>query len=206
MTRSLAGSLAVAVVLTSGCAARPVLAPTRNDLYVVLPDREGKAGAVTVTTPGARQEVLDRPFAGARISEPGRLETTAVPAEEVRQIFDATLDALPLRPVSFILYFHEGTDVLTPDSRQAVAGVFAEVARRPAAEVIVIGHTDRVGTMQSNDALSLQRAERVRTELVTLGAEAGRIEIAGRGERELLVPTEDDVPEPRNRRVEITIR
>ena len=71
---------------------------------------------------------------------------------------------------------------------------------------MVIGHTDRVGTTQFNDGLSLQRAERVRRALVELGIASERIRTAGRGERELLVSTADDVPEPRNRRVEINVR
>jgi len=33
-----------------------------------------------------------------------------------------------------------------------------------------------------------------------------RIQARGRGERELLVPTADEVREPRNRRVEINVR
>ena len=44
--------------------------------------------------------------------------------------------------------------------------IFAEIARRPSPEIVVIGHTDRVGTVPYNDALSLRRAERVRDELV----------------------------------------
>ena len=50
------------------------------------------------------------------------------------------------------------------------------------------------------------RAERLRQMLVGLGIPAERIQIAGRGKRELLVPTDDNVPEPRNRRVEISVR
>jgi outer membrane protein OmpA-like peptidoglycan-associated protein len=72
--------------------------------------------------------------------------------------------------------------------------------------VVVIGHTDRVGNDQYNDRLSLQRAERVRGELVRLGIPESRIRTAGRGEREPLVATDDEVPEPRNRRVEINVR
>jgi outer membrane protein OmpA-like peptidoglycan-associated protein len=72
---------------------------------------------------------------------------------------------------------------------------------------VVIGHTDRVGNEQANDELSLQRAERVKAEFVAQGiAPAERIRAAGRGERELLVPTENDVDEPLNRRVEINVR
>ena len=70
----------------------------------------------------------------------------------------------------------------------------------------MIGHTDRVGSDQQNDVLSLQRAERIRQDLVRLGMATDGIQTVGRGEREPLVPTEDEVPEPRNRRVEITVR
>ena len=80
------------------------------------------------------------------------------------------------------------------------------LAERPAAELVVIGHTDTVGSRESNDELSRQRAASVRAMLIEAGFPADKMEIAGRGERELLVPTANEVDEPRNRRVEINIR
>jgi outer membrane protein OmpA-like peptidoglycan-associated protein len=211
MTRLTAITMALTAALLTGCATQPPPAPppaakqTRDDLYVVLPSREGKAGAVTVTHAGD-QKVLDRPYAAARIKVEGQLETGVITEQEVREVFGPALAAQPLRPVSFTLYFVLGRDELTPESRPTLESLLAEVARRPAVEVVVIGHTDRVGSVQHNDALSLQRAEKVRGELVRLGIPYDRIQVAGRGEREPLVPTEDQVPEPRNRRVEITVR
>jgi outer membrane protein OmpA-like peptidoglycan-associated protein len=84
--------------------------------------------------------------------------------------------------------------------------VFAEVARRKVAEIAVIGHTDRVGALEDNDTLSLRRAERVRKDFVDRGIPTGAIYVAGRGEREPIVPTADEVSEPLNRRVEINVR
>jgi outer membrane protein OmpA-like peptidoglycan-associated protein len=136
----------------------------------------------------------------------GRLETGVATEQEVREVFGSALAAQPLRPVSFTLYFVLGKDELTPETRPTLETILAEIARRPAAEIVVIGHTDRVGGVQYNDALSLQRAEKVRGELVRLGIPFDRIQVAGRGSREPLIPTEDQVPEPRNRRVEITVR
>lgn len=46
----------------------------------------------------------------------------------------------------------------------------------------------------------------MRGELARIGIPADRIQAAGRGEREPLVPTPDEVAEPRNRRVEVTVR
>ncbi len=71
---------------------------------------------------------------------------------------------------------------------------------------MVIGHTDTVGTMSYNDQLSLARAERMREMLIELGIAPERIQARGRGKRELLIATPDDVREPRNRRVEINVR
>ena len=205
MTRLTAGTLALTAVLLVGCAVQPPATQTRDDLYVVLPNREGNAGAVTVTHAGSEQ-VLDGPYAAARIKVEGRLETGVATEQEVREAFGPALAAQPLRPVSFTLYFVLGRDDLTPESRPTLESILAEIRRRPAAEIVVIGHTDRVGSVQNNDALSLQRAEKVRGELLRLGVPFDRVQVAGRGAREPLIPTADQVPEPRNRRVEITVR
>jgi len=197
---SRAALAALALLLLVGCAK-----PMRDDLYVLVPDQEGKTGVLSVES-GGQQAVLDRPYASARVTEPGRVAAGAVTEQEARQAFGAALEAQPVRPASFILYFLEGRDELTPDSRQLLGRILDEIARRPAPEIVVIGHTDRVGAVPFNDALSLRRAERVRDELVKVGIAADRIRVAGRGEREPLVPTADEVAEARNRRVEINVR
>ena len=108
--------------------------------------------------------------------------------------------------MSYTLNFLEGSDEYTTESRQTVETVLRELAKRPAAEIAVIGHTDRVGAVEYNDKLSLQRAERVRADFLKRGVSERSISVAGRGEREPLVATADEVAEARNRRVEINIR
>lgn len=174
-------------------------------MYVLLPGKGPSAGALTVTS-GDETRTLDQPYAAARVSRPGSVSGEKTSEAEVQQNFGPALAAQPARPVSFYLYFLADKDEFTPESKQVVAQLFAEIARRPAPEIVVIGHTDRVGTVLYNDALSLRRAERVRDELVKLGIPRPRILVAGRGEREPEVPTADEVPEPRNRRVEINVR
>jgi outer membrane protein OmpA-like peptidoglycan-associated protein len=196
----LAGLAALVLLLLTGCAR-----PARDDLYVLLPGAEGKTGELSVDSAG-RVTVLDQPYAAVRVKEPGRVEPGTMTEQEARQAFGPALAAQPGRPMSFILYFLEGRDELTPESRQIVGTIPAEIARRPAPEIVVIGHTDRVGAVPFNDALSLRRAERVRDELVQAGVPADRVRVEGRGEREPLVPTDDEVAEPRNRRVEINVR
>jgi len=198
--RRLAGLAALALLLLVGCAR-----PARTDLYVLIPGADGKTGAVSVES-GGKQAVLDQPYAAVRVKESGLVEPGSVTEQEAHQAFGAALAAQPGRPTSFVLYFLENRDELTPDSRQMLSSVVDEIARRPAPEIVVIGHTDRVGPVPYNDTLSLRRAERLRDELVKVGIAADRIRVEGRGEREPLVPTPDEVAEPRNRRVEISVR
>jgi len=82
----------------------------------------------------------------------------------------------------------------------------AEALTRPGADITVTGHTDSRGSVADNDALSIQRAQEITRLLVQSGFPADRIEAMGRGERELAVPTADEVDEPRNRRVVIVVR
>ena len=173
-------------------------------LFVVVPSSDGHVGKIVVTH-GAETRVIDSAWSGQRVTGNG-VEATKLSEEEVRQAFGPTLSALPGRPTSFMLYFLEGKDELTPESREELDKVFAELKRRPLPDIVVIGHTDTVGGLTYNDNLSLARAERMREMMVGLGIPAERIEAAGRGKRELLVPTEDNISEPRNRRVEINVR
>ena len=197
-TRHLAWLALLALILLAGCA-------SRNDLYVLLPGKDGKTGALTVESEGKKQ-TLDKPYAAARVKNVGSVDGIKSSEAEVKQDFGPALEAQPKRPVSFYLYFQRDTDEFAPESKALVNQIFAEIARRPAPEVAIIGHTDRVGSMQYNDVLSLRRAERCRDELIKLGIPKVRISVAGRGTREPEVQTADQVSEPRNRRVEINVR
>ncbi|HXT28481.1 MAG TPA: OmpA family protein, partial [Vicinamibacterales bacterium] len=73
-------------------------------------------------------------------------------------------------------------------------------------EVVIIGHTDTMGEAKSNLALGLRRANAVRSILVQAGLPPATVDVTSHGEADLLVKTRDNTPEPRNRRVEITVR
>ena len=174
-------------------------------LFAVVPGTHGHVGAVVVER-GADRRVIDSAYGAQRLNADGALETVRLTPEQVRRDFGATLDALPGRPASYTLYFLEGKDELTPESRAELEKVFRDLKRRPLPDIVVIGHTDTVGGLAFNDRLSLARAERLREMLVGLGIPSDRVQAAGRGKRELLVPTEENVSEARNRRVEINVR
>jgi outer membrane protein OmpA-like peptidoglycan-associated protein len=193
-----------AVLLLAACAT-PGTYPPRPALFAVVPAADGHIGAIVVQAEGERR-VIDKAYGAQRILPDGTVRAEQLSEAQVRRDFGPTLDALPGRPASFTLYFLEGRDELTEESRAELEKVFSELRRRPLPDIMVIGHTDTVGGLAYNDRLSLARAERLREMLVSLGIPAERIQAAGRGKREPLVPTVENVPEPRNRRVEISVR
>lgn len=185
-------------LLLAACASKP------QGTVVLLPDAQGKDTAVLVSQDGGAL-LLDKPYAAAELTSKGPLKATSS-AEQVQAQFGAALAARPASPQQFTLYFVEGKDEFTDESRRAFDGVLGEIARRPVPDVLVIGHTDKVGNDAFNDALSRQRAEVVRKALVARGIAPESIVVVGRGKREPIVPTADGVAEARNRRVEILVR
>jgi len=195
----------LAVFLLAVWLANVLRAPDKApEVFAVLPAPDGHVGTIVVKGPQSEQ-VLNGAYASVRI-EGGSQTFSVLDAGQVRDMFGSTLDALPGVATSFTLYFVEGKDELTPESQAQLESVFAELKRRPLPDIAVIGHTDTVGSLDFNDKLSRARADRMRELLIERGLPGERIQAAGRGKRELLVPTEDNVSEPRNRRVEINVR
>jgi outer membrane protein OmpA-like peptidoglycan-associated protein len=188
-------AIALAIFLTRG----------HEEVVVLVPAPDGHIGTVVIER-GGKKTTLNTAYASSRAVGAREVENVTVPPEEVSREFAATLAAIPANPAKFTLYFVTGTDELTDDSKTELQGVLDELRRRPAPDILVIGHTDTVGSHADNDALSLQRAQAMREEMRSLGIPPDRIRASGRGERELLVPTDDGIDEPRNRRVEINVR
>ena len=191
-----ASRLALTIALLGACA--------NKGTVVLLPETDGKPTAVTVRQ-ADKEVVLDRPYAAAKVASQG-LDAYQSNPQEVEAQFGRALAAQPIRAETFVLYFVEGKDEFTDESKRLVDKVLAEVARRPVPDVLVVGHTDTVGTDQLNDALGLRRAETVRAALIALGVPASDVQASSRGKRAPAVPTADNVAEPRNRRVEIVVR
>lgn len=173
---------------------------------VLLPDTDGRTGALIVKAEGG-QQTLSSAYRSASVNNRGGIALEDDDGAQVAQRYGSTLSARPAAPVSFVLYFEFGSAVdIAPSFQPVLDQINAALPSYPAPELTVIGHTDRVGTLESNDLLSLQRAETVRGLLLRAGVQATILEVSGRGEREPVVPTDDEVPEPRNRRVEINLR
>jgi outer membrane protein OmpA-like peptidoglycan-associated protein len=189
----------VAIVLVLALAACQ-----RQALFVVLPNPDGSAGQITIDD-GKTSVALNKPYAAGELRG-GSAETVSVDAPQVQQIFGQTIAARPILPTHFRLYFISDSDNLTPDSQLLYRQVFEDIKRRPVYQVAVVGYTDTLGDKNYNQDLSLRRAHAIRDQLVHDGLAQDGIATAGRGQLDLAIVTPDQVSEPRNRRVEITVR
>lgn len=190
----------LAGILYLGLTAHP------SSTVVLLPQADGHVGAVDLHTDAANQS-LSTAYASATTNTRGAFVLQTANAQAVQQRYGQTLAAMPQAPMSFTLMFEFGSAAdITPAFAPVLNQLRAALVNYPVPEITVIGHTDRVGSLQDNDRLSLRRAETVRDLLVKSGVDPSTITIAGRGEREPAVATEDEVPMAQNRRVEINLR
>jgi len=191
--------LVLLVILLSGCAS--------TTQVVILPDPDGKVGTLEVSNVKGTQ-TLNQPWQATESasmdkapSEPNILEE-----KQVRQVFREALEAQPIQPVSFIIYFRKDSSALSQESIALLTKVMDEIHARKSTDIIISGYTDAVGSVDYDRRLSLQRAKAVADILVAKGIDRKNIQITYHGKSNPLIPTPDGVPEPRNRRVEITVR
>lgn len=179
----------------------------KKTVVVLLPDPDGKVGAVSVTTDGGQQLLSE---AGQMTRTSNRKKEPELPSlmeeAKIQELFSEVLAVEPEPPARFILYFDSGSVRLTASSTALLPEIFSAVKIRSSTDVGVTGHTDRMGSPKYNLALSLKRANRVKEHLVSGGVAATVIAVTSHGEANPLVKTADNVAEPRNRRVEVIVR
>jgi outer membrane protein OmpA-like peptidoglycan-associated protein len=176
--------------------------------YVVLLDNPGGGSGKVIVSNQKGRQVLDQSGSATAInrasrppSSPWRLEV-----KKIQETFAKAFGARPPRFVKYTVYFKSGRTDVDKSSVPALQEMLREVARRPGVDITVAGHADRKASDSRNEILSLLRAWAIRDELVKVGVPIERIEIDSWGESRPLIPTPDNVPELKNRRVEVTVR
>lgn len=105
------------------------------------------------------------------------------------------------------ILFDTGKSVIKPESDAAIAEVAKLLAADPKLGLYVVGHTDSVGSFESNLKLSQDRAAAVVKELVQKhGVAAARLVPFGAGPTCPVAPNTDDAGRALNRRVELVAR
>lgn len=187
------------VIFVSGCA------PSTQ--IVLMPDLDSKVGIMEISTAGGVQ-ILNRAWQSTENANQERKPSKPkiLSKEEVRRIFCEALAAEPVPPSSFIIYFKTNSAILSIKSQPQMDKVFDAIRARKMADIVVSGHTDAAGTTKYNRNLSLRRARAVAYLLVDGGIDRRNIQVTYHGKGNPLIPTPDGMAEPRNRRVEITVR
>ena len=184
--------------LLTGCAT--------GNYVVLLESPDGTTGAVVIED-AQGQTRLDRKHQGAVIGSSG---FGSGPFEvgnlRIARDFSAALAAQPALPQRFQLYFKIGSAELTEESEQSIEDAFETIRQRGPSAVSVIGHTDTLSGQRWNEQLGLIRAKAVAEMLRKRHIEVIDLRVSSHGERNLLIKTPDGVSEPRNRRVEISVR
>jgi outer membrane protein OmpA-like peptidoglycan-associated protein len=191
----------LALLLAAACARLP-------ENVVVLLDNPGQeTGAVALASDGS-STVLDQPLTAVGLVGEDEAATAAIEVSRATALreFRTAFFAQPREPITYQLYFPLGGARLLPSSQAVVPEIVSIARNRPHVDMTIIGHTDRVGPAALNAVLSRDRAAEVRAILVGEGVDPAVLEVTSHGEGNPLIPTADEVPEPRNRRVEVTIR
>jgi outer membrane protein OmpA-like peptidoglycan-associated protein len=204
------------ILLAAACTPKRVAAPPappapKQNVFVLLPDPEGKPSGIVVKNPAGAQD-LSQAYRAIRVERfdvaPGPPFTLDQP--EVRRLFGAALDVLPAPEVLFTLHFDLGMDVLNAESEAQLPAVLNAVVNaireRRSTAIAVTGHTDTTADEQLNYQLGLRRAQRVAEILAAQDVDTSTLFVSSHGYADLLVKTPLGVAEARNRRVEIIVR
>jgi OmpA-OmpF porin, OOP family len=181
-----------------------------RSLVVLLPDSDGKIGQVEVTTDKGSQRITQAYYSvqtGASYDAP----SAPAPMEEkkVIGIFGDALTAQPDPRFRFwtgTLYCKYGSTELVEKSQKALSEILKDFKNNSPLEIYVIGHADRVGLEKYNIDLSHRRASSIKEDFIAGGIRSKVILISFYGESKPQVYTEDEIPEPLNRRVELVAK
>lgn len=145
----------------------------------------------------------------AAVAGPGAPATavpsTSRPSQAVaRPPMRETTSELP--SASITVTFPTGSWAISPAAERALAPLGRALTSQELASYRfrIEGHTDSVGSAESNQILSERRAAAVRDYLINkFGVDPGRLVAVGLGQTQLLVPTPDNTPNAQNRRVQV---
>ncbi len=189
--------LASVLLLFSGCAKKTML--------VLMPSPDGSVGEIKISNE-AGSRVLNKARHYVKVGKDAPGAPEPLKKEKIRKTFSGVMEREPAPPAVFRLFFESGSSRLTEESRKLLADIPRTAEERISRDISVVGHADSAGSEEYNYQLSLNRARAIAELLVRIGVDRAVIRISSHGEGNPLVPAGDNVAEPRNRRVEVTVR
>lgn len=174
---------------------------------IILLDNNSTHNAIDVST-DVGKVTIDQPYYATTLRDPQKVPNVPekVDPAMIDEKYGDVLNILPPKPHSFLFYFEAGTSEISQTSKEQLDEVIQTLSLYAPASIEIIGHSDHEGEAQKNYELALKRAHVVEAFLREKKVDLERVNVVSHGENDPIVPTEDGVPEPRNRRVEVFIR
>ena len=144
----------------------------------------GAAGAIIGSRMDKQAKELELSIEGASVERVG---------EGIQVTFDSGL-----------LYDFD-SDVVRPEAKTNLNRLAASLEKYSGSNLLIVGHTDQVGSSEYNQALSERRAESSAKYLISQGVDGARVDTRGLGETEPVGSNETEAGRRSNRRVEVAI-
>ena len=144
----------------------------------------GMAGAAIAAQMDKQAKELEQNIKGAKVERVG---------EGIQVTFESGL-----------LYDFD-SDVVRPEARANLRELANSLDKYPGSDLLIVGHTDQIGSAAYNQGLSERRAASAANYLVAQDVARKRIATRGMGETEPLAPNDTEAGRAKNRRVEVAI-
>ena len=176
-----------------------------TDRVILLPDADGNVGELTISNQAGSQTINQAYMSIEAKGESALDSPKQLNKAEVDSNFTEVLSSIPKSASRYILYFKLGTTELTDESKILITKISDDAKSREFYDVFIDGHTDTTGSSEKNYHLALERAQVVNKLFGDKFPAPDKVRVTSHGDANLLIKTEDEVEEPRNRRVEILI-
>lgn len=137
---------------------------------------------------------------GRRMDQQAEELAATIPGATVQRVGEGIVVTFD----SGLLFPFNSTDLL-PAGQDNLRNLAISLQQNPETEVLIVGHTDAVGSDSYNQNLSEQRASSAASILAANGIPRDRIRTSGRGELEPIADNESEAGRQQNRRVEVAI-
>ncbi len=135
-----------------------------------------------------------------------RHEEITIPKEPALYTWDVNIEFKPARVIvleNVEFDFNEAT--IKPISFKTLSELYDVMSLKPQLIIEIGGHTDNIGTHESNMTLSLARAERIKQYLVNRGIAPNRIQTKGYAATIPIADNSNDEGRQKNRRTEVKV-
>ena len=105
--------------------------------------------------------------------------------------------------IALYINFETGKAEIKAESQKIIDQIVQMLKDNPDLKINIEGHTDNVGSVESNQTLSEKRAEAVMKAIIAMGIESGRLSSKGWGQTKPIADNKTEEGRSKNRRVEI---